>query len=150
MDTLRNAASAAGEQGFANYIEIDRLLLASWRAHVAGESQLALDLAREAVQLEGRTQNIRSHRELCGQPRRRLVICCLTLGVPARHSRPTKAHWLRGRPDSTACWVLLVQPGQRTLMSRHGNSIGSCWKSPRQAVPAGPPLRRPASFCATE
>ena len=57
MDTLRNAASAAGEQGFANYIEIDRLLLASWRAHVAGESQLALDLAREAVQLEGRTQN---------------------------------------------------------------------------------------------
>ncbi len=56
MGTLRNAAAAAGEQGFANYIEIDRLLLASWRAHVAGESQLALDLANEAVQLEGRTQ----------------------------------------------------------------------------------------------
>ena len=41
----------------------------------------------------GGPKNIRSHRELCGQPRRRLVICCLTLGVPARHSQPTKAHW---------------------------------------------------------
>ena len=56
MGELRNAARAAGEEGFANYIEIDRLLLAAWRAHVAGESQLALDLVGSAVQLESRTQ----------------------------------------------------------------------------------------------
>ncbi len=56
MGELRNAARAAGEEGFANYIEIDRLLLAAWRSHVAGESQLALDLVGAAVQLEGRTQ----------------------------------------------------------------------------------------------
>ena len=56
MGELRNAARAAGEEGFANYIEIDRLLLAAWRAHVAGESQLGLDLIRSAVQLESRTQ----------------------------------------------------------------------------------------------
>jgi tetratricopeptide (TPR) repeat protein len=56
MGELRNAARAAGEEGFANYIEIDRLLLAAWRAHVAGQSQLGLDLARSAVQLESRTQ----------------------------------------------------------------------------------------------
>ena len=36
MGELRNAARAGGEEGFANYIEIDRLLLAAWRAHVAG------------------------------------------------------------------------------------------------------------------
>ncbi len=56
MGELRNAARAGGEEGFANYIEIDRLLLAAWRAHVAGESQLGLDLIRSAVQLESRTQ----------------------------------------------------------------------------------------------
>ena len=56
MGELRNAARAGGEEGFANYIEIDRLLLAAWRAHVAGESQLALDLVGSAVQLESRTQ----------------------------------------------------------------------------------------------
>lgn len=56
MGELRNAARAGGEEGFANYIEIDRLLLAAWRAHVARESQLALDLVGSAVQLESRTQ----------------------------------------------------------------------------------------------
>ena len=56
MGELRNAARAAGEEGFANYIEIDRLLLAAWRSHVAGESKLALDLVGSAVQLESRTQ----------------------------------------------------------------------------------------------
>ena len=56
MGELRNAARAAGEEDFANYIEIDRLLLAAWRSHVAGESQLALDLVGASVQLEGRTQ----------------------------------------------------------------------------------------------
>ena len=56
MGELRNAARAAGEEGFANYIEIDRLLLAAWRSHVAGESKRALDLVGSAVQLESRTQ----------------------------------------------------------------------------------------------
>ncbi len=56
MSELRNAARAAGEEGFATYIEVDRLVLAAWRARVAGEGERALDLAREAVRLEATTQ----------------------------------------------------------------------------------------------
>ncbi len=56
MIELRDAARAAGEGGFADYIEIDRLVLAAWRAHVGGESERALNLAREAVRLEATTQ----------------------------------------------------------------------------------------------
>ncbi len=53
---LRDAARAAGEKGFAEYIEVDRLVLAAWRAHSAGQSERALDRAREAVELEATTQ----------------------------------------------------------------------------------------------
>ncbi len=56
MIELRDAARAAGEEGFADYIEIDRLVLAAWRAHITGQGEQALDLAREAVRLEGTTQ----------------------------------------------------------------------------------------------
>ena len=56
MIELRDAARAAGEKGFADYIEIDRLVLAAWRGHVAGQSERALNLAREAVRLEATTQ----------------------------------------------------------------------------------------------
>ena len=56
MVALRDAARAAGEEAFADYIEVDRLVLAAWRTHVAGEPEQALNLAREAVQLEATTQ----------------------------------------------------------------------------------------------
>ncbi len=53
---LRDAARAAGEEGFAKYIEVDRLVLAAGRAHGAGQSERALVRAREAVELEATTQ----------------------------------------------------------------------------------------------
>lgn len=56
MIVLRDAAQAAGEETFADYIEIDRLVLAAWRAHVAGQGKQALKRAREAVQIEATTQ----------------------------------------------------------------------------------------------
>ncbi len=56
MVELRDAARAAGEAGFADYIEVDRLVLAAWRAHGAGQDEQALALAREAVQREDATQ----------------------------------------------------------------------------------------------
>lgn len=56
MMTLRNAARAAGEEGFATYIEVDRLVLAAWRAHGAGQDEQAVERAREAVALEATTQ----------------------------------------------------------------------------------------------
>ena len=56
MMALRDAARAAGEEGFATYIEVDRLVLAAWRAHSGGQTEQALQRAREAVQLEATTQ----------------------------------------------------------------------------------------------
>ncbi len=56
MMALRDAARAGGEEGFAEYIEVDRLVLAAWRAHSAGQSERALERAREAVELEATTQ----------------------------------------------------------------------------------------------
>ena len=56
MIELRDASKAAGEGAFADYIEVDRLVLAAWRAHAAGHDEQALEQAREAVQLEGKTQ----------------------------------------------------------------------------------------------
>ena len=53
---LRDAAEAADEAAFADYIEVDRLVLAAWRAHAAGQEERALALARAAVELEGTTQ----------------------------------------------------------------------------------------------
>jgi tetratricopeptide (TPR) repeat protein len=56
MMALRDAARAAGEDGFATYIEVDRLVLAAWRAHGAGQDEQAVERAREAVALEATTQ----------------------------------------------------------------------------------------------
>jgi len=56
MAELRDAAQKAGEATFAGYIEVDRLVLASWRAQMTGESKRALDLAREAVTKESEMQ----------------------------------------------------------------------------------------------
>jgi tetratricopeptide (TPR) repeat protein len=56
MSALRDQASEAGEDGFATYIEIDRLILASHLAQARGDADGALAQAREAVELEGSTQ----------------------------------------------------------------------------------------------
>ena len=56
MIELRDKARQAGEEGFATYIEIDRLLLSSWRTYGEGQEEKALKLAREAVDLEGTIQ----------------------------------------------------------------------------------------------
>ena len=53
MIELRDKARQAGEEGFATYIEIDRLILSSWRVYGEGQGEKALKLAREAVDLEG-------------------------------------------------------------------------------------------------
>ncbi len=56
MIALGAAARAAGEDTFADYIDVDRLVLTAWRAYVAGQSERALNLASEAVRLEATTQ----------------------------------------------------------------------------------------------
>ncbi len=52
MIQLRDKARQAGEEGFATYIEIDRLILSSWQAYSKGQEKRALRLARKAVDLE--------------------------------------------------------------------------------------------------
>lgn len=52
MIDLRDKAKQSGEEGFATYIEIDRLILSSWRAYDQGQERKALKLARKAVDLE--------------------------------------------------------------------------------------------------
>jgi tetratricopeptide (TPR) repeat protein len=56
MIELRDAAMAAGEEAFATYIEVDRLVLAAWRASVDGQGERALELAGQAARLEATTQ----------------------------------------------------------------------------------------------
>ncbi len=56
MRALRDQAEGSGEQAFATYIEIDRLILVSHMAQVRGEVDEALALARAAVELEGGIQ----------------------------------------------------------------------------------------------
>ena len=55
MIALRDGASEAGEAAFRDYIEIDRLILASWRA-IYREDPEAEHIARAAAALEGSTQ----------------------------------------------------------------------------------------------
>jgi tetratricopeptide (TPR) repeat protein len=56
MIELRDAARSAEEDAFADYIEIDRLVLAAWQKHGSGQHEKALQLARNAVQIEETTQ----------------------------------------------------------------------------------------------
>ncbi|MEE8176085.1 MAG: hypothetical protein V3T97_05700 [Gemmatimonadota bacterium] len=56
MEVLRNGAEEAGERSFAEYIEIDRLILAAWLARAGGKGAEALALARASAELEGATQ----------------------------------------------------------------------------------------------
>lgn len=76
MIELRDAARAAGEEGLATYIEVDRLVLASWRAHSTGQSEQAMERAQEPWRLRRRRRSIQSHREPSILPRRRSVISC--------------------------------------------------------------------------
>ena len=52
LSALRDDAKAAGENAFANYIEIDRLVLAGWIARAEDRPEEAVKLIREAAQLE--------------------------------------------------------------------------------------------------
>lgn len=52
LAVLRDGAEAAGESGFANYIEIDRLLLAGRIAQAQGNGDEAVALVERAAQLE--------------------------------------------------------------------------------------------------
>ncbi len=56
MEALRDAAAEAGEGAFATYIDIELRTLAAWRAMVKEASDVALSLARSAVDLEATTQ----------------------------------------------------------------------------------------------
>lgn len=56
MIELRDAATGAGEDAFATYIEVDRLLLAAWRASANGEEERSLELARQSASLEATAQ----------------------------------------------------------------------------------------------
>ena len=50
---LRGKAEAAGEKGFATYIEVDRMILAGWIAHAQGKPEEAVGNLRAAAELEG-------------------------------------------------------------------------------------------------
>ncbi|WP_181919540.1 tetratricopeptide repeat protein [Alkalilimnicola ehrlichii] len=52
LEALRDDALAAGEEGFATYIEIDRRILAGWLARTAGRYEEAVASMRSAVELE--------------------------------------------------------------------------------------------------
>lgn len=52
LAALRDSSESAGESGFANYIEIDRLLLAGHIAREDGRSDEALALLKQAANLE--------------------------------------------------------------------------------------------------
>jgi tetratricopeptide (TPR) repeat protein len=53
LAALRDQARSGGEQGFATYIEIDRLILAGWIARAQNEPEEAIGLIRSAAELEG-------------------------------------------------------------------------------------------------
>jgi tetratricopeptide (TPR) repeat protein len=49
---LRDSATEAGERAFANYIEIDRLILSGWIAKAEGDERTAENRLKEAAALE--------------------------------------------------------------------------------------------------
>jgi len=56
MAELRDRATEAGEQAFASYIEIDRLILSSALKQATGDMEGAVAALREAAELEGTVQ----------------------------------------------------------------------------------------------
>ncbi len=55
---LRDAARADGEEGFARYIEVDRLILAGWRAHASDDPETARERLQAAIELD---QTVEKH-----------------------------------------------------------------------------------------
>jgi tetratricopeptide (TPR) repeat protein len=53
LEMLRDRANAAGEGRYATYIEVDRLILASWIARSEDNAEEAVLLMRSAAELEG-------------------------------------------------------------------------------------------------
>jgi tetratricopeptide (TPR) repeat protein len=51
MEELRDQANTAGEKGFVQYIETDRLVLAGWIAHAEGDTDAAVARMREGIAL---------------------------------------------------------------------------------------------------
>ncbi|MCK8515049.1 hypothetical protein M0534_01715 [Methylonatrum kenyense] len=52
LATLRERARDEGEDRFATYIEVDRLILAGWMQHAAGDAEQAVSLMQDAAELE--------------------------------------------------------------------------------------------------
>ncbi|TVP74681.1 MAG: hypothetical protein EA352_10260 [Gemmatimonadales bacterium] len=52
MAELRDTARDTGEDAMATYIEVDRLILDAWIRMSEGEAEAALELARDAAELE--------------------------------------------------------------------------------------------------
>ncbi len=55
LGALRDKANEAGERAFAEYIEVDRLIVSGFRSYVAGDVESALGQLRAASALESRT-----------------------------------------------------------------------------------------------
>jgi tetratricopeptide (TPR) repeat protein len=53
LAALRDQARSGGEEAFAKYIEIDRLILAGWIARAQDRTEEAIELVRSAADLEG-------------------------------------------------------------------------------------------------
>ncbi len=53
LQALRDEAEAAGESGFATYIDIDRRILSGWIAYADGRHDQAVELMESAAELEG-------------------------------------------------------------------------------------------------
>ena len=56
MEELVDRTRAAGEEGLARYIEIDRRILAGLIAHASGDAEGAVELLRSAAELEETTE----------------------------------------------------------------------------------------------
>lgn len=56
LEGLRDEAKKAGEENFANYIEIDRRILSGWIEWAEGDADEAQELIRSAADLEKRVE----------------------------------------------------------------------------------------------
>jgi tetratricopeptide (TPR) repeat protein len=52
MESLRERSHAAGDRGFATYIDVDRRILSGWIARADGDTEEAVRLMRSAAELE--------------------------------------------------------------------------------------------------
>jgi len=84
LAALRADAKAAGEDGFATYIEIDRLILAGWIARAQDRTDDAVALIREAAELEGSVEKHPVTPGALTPPYEALGELLLDLGRPAK------------------------------------------------------------------